>query len=518
MLKNSILGKIYDLWLKSAVFSFLRTIYRFFSRAYTNSTIVHFFVRDSRVEQLYSESLFARIFKAILDFITRVIHAISVWTVKNGRGGVFDRFNKKYVKGSFFINYETLLGLFICVMFIIPHDYWSNSYALVAAIALFLLLIILMGVGTRKKFYLHEMSFPLMIFAVVCVVSLAFSFDRSDSLRILLIYITAFLFVYIISADITSRERLMKLAGFIYLAVMITSLYAIYQRMTGAVAASSSLTDLTTNRGVPGRVFSTLDNPNNYAEFIVILTPIAAVFAANMKNKLHRVVCTCSIALPALAMLMTYSRSGWISILLACLVFLYYSNKKLIPAFFIICIAVFPFLPSSVLTRIGSLFNSSDTSNMFRIYIWEGVSKIVGKYWLTGIGLGPGSFALVYPEYANPLAVIGVPHSHMVYLELIVELGIFGFVSFMWYMFRVWIDTTRSLLRCPDRKTRFLQTACISSLIGISFMFGVEYVWYYPRTFFAYFILLGFSCAAFRVSQSEAKLSSSDSAKEIENE
>ncbi|NLH01986.1 MAG: hypothetical protein GX488_08855 [Clostridiales bacterium] len=207
------------------------------------------------------------------------------------------------------------------------------------------------------------------------------------------------------------------------------------------------------------------------------------------------------IAFPFIALLMTYSRSCWISMLLTCIVFVYYANKKLIPAFFLICVAAIPFLPDSVMVRIASLFNSHDSSNMFRIYVWSGTLKIVRDYFLTGIGLGPDSFAVVYPAYANPHALIGAPHSHMVYMELIIELGILGFISFMWYMLRLWKDTACSLLRTPQIIPRFVLIACISSLVGISFAFGVEYVWYYPRTFFAYFILMGIASSAIRISK-----------------
>lgn len=517
MLQTSILGKVYNVWIESGIFAILQTIYRAFSRSFTNSTIVHFFVRDSRAEQLYTDSLFSHMFRAILDFIVKIIHCISTAISNAARGGFFAGFAKRYLRTSFFINYETFLGGFIFLMFIVPHSYWSNSYALLACVGLFVLLIIMMGVGTRNKLYLHEMGFPLLIFALVCVFSLAFSYDKSDSLRILLFYITAFLFIYIITADITTKERLMKLCGFVYTAVIITSLYAIFQRFVG-VQVSESLTDLATNKGVPGRVYSTLDNPNNYAEFLVIMTPLAAVFAANVKKVWLRVPLCMAIVFPAVALLMTYSRSGWISILLAGIVFVYYSNKKLIPALFLLCVIAVPFLPDSVMIRIASLFNSEDTSNLYRIYIWEGTLGIVKDYWYTGIGLGPESFAYVYPDYANHLAEVGVPHSHMVYLELIVELGILGFISFMWYMLRLWIDTTRSLVHCPDRKTQLFQIACIASLVGIAFTFWVEYVWYYPRTFFAYFILVGISCAAIRISRQESLKATSPTEREINNE
>ena len=500
MLSSSILGKTYDIWLQSFVFAFLQTIFRAFSRAFSESVIVHWFVRDSRIEPIYEKSLFARIFKAILDFVTRIIGYIINAIAKGAKGGLAAAFIDKYVKGSFFLNFETMLGGFICFMFIVPHDYWSNTYALLAAVCLFALYLLMVGAGKRKMYYLHNMGFPILLFAIACVASLAFSFDRSDSFRILLFYVTALLLLYVISADITNKERMMKLLGFIYIAVIISALYAVYQRFVG-VAVSASLTDLELNEGVPGRVYGTLGNPNNFAEFLVMMTPIAAVFAANIKQKWIRIPFCIGIALPFVALLMTYSRGCWISMMLTCIVFVYYANKKLIPAFFLVCVAAIPFLPDSILIRISTIFNSQDTSSMFRIYVWSGTIKMVHDYYLTGIGLGPGSFALLYPDYANIHALVGVPHSHMVYMELIIELGILGFISFMWFMLRLWKDSAFSLLRTSDKSIKLVLIASLSSLIGISFAFGVEYVWYYPRTFFAYFVLAAIASAAIRISK-----------------
>lgn len=164
------------------------------------------------------------------------------------------------------------------------------------------------------------------------------------------------------------------------------------------------------------------------------------------------------------------------------------------------------------MTRIGTLFNHSDSSNKFRLYIWEGTTKMARDYFPGGLGLGPGSFAVVYPHYANPHALIGVPHSHMVYLELLLELGLLGFVSYMWYMLRLWKDSACKLMRTHCKLARCTLIACLSSMIGIAFAFGVEYVWYYPRTFFTWFILAGIAVAAMRMSdEADAKPAATES-------
>jgi len=502
LLSSSILGKTYDIWLQSITFAFLQAIFRVFSHAFSKSTIVHWFVRDSRIEQIFEKSLFARIFKAILDLLVCIIGHIVKAVTSTAKGGFVEAFVNKYVRGSFFINFETIMGGFICLMFVIPHDYWSNTYALLAAVCLFALYLVMVGAGKRKLYYLHNMGLPILLFAIACVASLGFSLDGSDTFRILLFYVTALLLLYIISADITTKERMMKLLGFIYIAVMFSAVFAFYQRLAG-VAVSESLTDLSLNEGVPGRVFSTLANPNNYAEFLVIMMPIAAVFAANIKRSWIRIPFCAAIVLPIMALFMTYSRGCWISMMLTCIVFVYFANKKLIPAFFLVCVAAIPLLPDSVLIRLSTIFNSQDTSSMFRIYVWSGTLKMARDFFLTGVGLGPGSFALLYPDYANQHALVGVPHSHMVYLELVIELGLLGFVSFMWFMLRLWKDSACSLLQSSDKMIKLVLIASLSSLIGIAFAFGVEYVWYYPRTFFAYFVLAGIATAAIRIAKSE---------------
>jgi len=502
LLSSSVLGKTYIIWLQSGAFVFLQTIFGAFSRGFKNSRIVHWFVKDSRVEPVYAHSMFARITKAIYDFITCIIGFIVRAVTRAASGSMTAAFVNKYVKGSFFLNFETILGGFICLMFIIPHDYWSNPYALLAALFLFGLYLVMVGAGKRRAYYLHDMGFPILLFVIACVASLGFSFARSDSFRVLLFYVTALLLLYLISADITTRERMMKLLGFIYLAVVLSALFAVYQGIVG-VAVSESLTDLELNQGVPGRVYGTLANPNNYAEFLVMMTPVAAIFAVKVRRIWLRIPLCVGIGLPFLALLMTYSRSCWISMMLVAIVFVYYANKKLIPAFFLICVAAIPFLPDSVMIRIASLLNSQDSSNMFRIYVWMGTIKMVRDYFLTGIGLGPESFAVIYPAYANINALVGAPHSHMVYMELVIELGILGFFSFMWFMLRLWKDSACALLRSHVQTNRLVLIACLSSLIGIAFAFGVEYVWYYPRTFFAYYVLAGIATAAIRITHTE---------------
>ena len=126
--------------------------------------------------------------------------------------------------------------------------------------ASFALYLILVGCG-KRVLYPDKLGFPFALFAIALLVSLLFTQSRSDSIRILLFFIAAFIFTYVIAADISDEKRLVKLLAFIYAAVILTSLYAIIQRKFGLVYVSASFTDLKLNTGIPSRVTSTLDNP-----------------------------------------------------------------------------------------------------------------------------------------------------------------------------------------------------------------------------------------------------------------
>ena len=377
-----------------------------------------------------------------------------------------------------------------------------NKAASLTAIAASVLMLV--ACGKREAMYPHALGFPFILFAISCALSLLVTRAMSDSVRVLLFFITAFLLTFIIAADITDEKRLMKLMGFIYFAVMATSLYALAQRAMG-IEADALLTDMNTNVGVPGRVFSTLDNPNNYAEFLVLFTPLCAAYAVNVKNRVLRIPLCLGVGLPMLALLMTYSRSCWIAIVLAAIVFVMYADRKLLPVLFLCAVLMFPFLPDSVMTRIASIFKSGDTSAAHRKYIWSGILLLLEdrSQWLTGIGLGPDTFQAVYPAYARKWATDGVYHSQMLYLELFLEMGALGFLSFMWMMLRDVKEAARALFAARSLKVRAALIACCSSFVGIAAAGAFEYIWFYPRVLFAFFILLGICTACTRMTCEE---------------
>lgn len=492
MLENSILGKLYTYWQYSLLYAILAKIYHVFSNAFKYSLTASIGRRDSKLQLWYENCLISKIIDAIINFVLRIIGAVCNFLAPAWE-------NSKIVswcKGSVFLKFDFLLNAFICGMFIMPHEYWSNFFAVLGSVGLMAIYIVMCGVNSRKLLYPKKLGLPLLIFAALTPISMLYTEDFSNSFRILLFFMAAFLFMWLVASNVDTKERLHVILGWIYIVVIFTACYAIMQRAMG-LEANPTFIDEVLNPNMPARVYSTVENPNNYAELVVLFTPLATVFAMNVKDMFKRLVAVCLLGLPLIALVMTYSRSGWMSIALTVVIFVYFTDKRLIPWIFVAGMLCLPFLPASVITRLGNLVNVSDKSASFRIQLWQSCVRLLrmDHRWLTGIGLGPYTYNHNLVLVASREIAEGMPHTQMLYMDLIMEWGIFGFISFMWFIITKLIVATRSIYSAQDKYVKGSLIAAVSSFLGIAILSIFEYIWFYPRILFAYFILLGLMIA-----------------------
>jgi len=375
---------------------------------------------------------------------------------------------------------------------------------LLAAVGLMGIFFVRCAMNKENLISPKNLSLPFLIFVAITFIAPIYSTEVSDSRRVLLFFITAFIYMWLTASYTNSPERLRYLMGWIYIAVIFTAIYAIGQRAAG-IEANPTFIDAELNPDIPARVYSTVDNPNNYAELIVLFTPLAVVYAMNEKKMLGRLVLCCLLGLPAIALLMTYSRSGWLSIALAVFVFVYFTNKRLIPWIFVAAILCVPFLPASIITRLGNMFNTADKSANFRLELWASCLELLGmdNRWLTGIGLGPITYNHNLLLVTTQRIAEGMPHTQMLYMELVMGWGIMGFISYMWFIIARIKDACIEIFRAKDAYVKGALIACVSSFVGIAILCIFEYIWFYPRILFAYFILLGIMIACIRMSREQ---------------
>ncbi|MBQ8541705.1 MAG: O-antigen ligase family protein [Clostridia bacterium] len=437
-----------------------------------------------------------------------VMSALWNWLLKVIKG--VQDFTRRIFKNSFtlylfdllsekgFLAIDTYLALFIGLMFVAPHNLWNNLYAFLGAMGFLCWCVMSIASGKVKAKNINKVPVSIIVFCGAIVISTVSAYVISDALRIALFLIASVIFAYCVYASIDTREKLVRFLKIVLFFVTLTALYGIAQRIMG-VEVDLEFVDITANEGMPGRVYSTFSNPNNFAQLLVLFMPFMVPVFLSVKSKLEKLLVAGGFCVCLGALAMTYSRSGWVGFAISAVVFVCIYDKRLLVPFGLLVIAAIPFLPDTIMNRIFTIGSMEDSSNSYRLYIWDSCVRMIKDYGLKGLGLGPSSFRAVYPGYASPVAVTA-PHSHMLYMEIVLEMGVLGALSFFAYMIAA-IKKAAGSMRVMTKELKCYATAGISALSGIAFVCCAEYIWFYPRVMFAFWIVPGLLMAMARIAK-----------------
>lgn len=443
----------------------------------------------SMYEKSYFYSLASCLFSKLTSFFKVLYEKISNYNKNSLNYNLHGRLKEKK-----WFCFEYFCAAFFFLIMIIPHNLWNNFVAVIGALMLGgISLIIRLNAKVDKA----PVSVWLVTFILAVIGGVFITPDRADGVRAMLFILSAIVFMEIVRK--TDEEHiLINIIKFLISALFLMCIYAVYQRIEG-VQVQELLTDVTNNKGMPGRVYSTFENPNNFAEVIVLLMPFIYALFIISDRKVTKLCYVVVFAVCLAALMLTYSRSCYVSFAISAVVFvLFYKPKLIIPLLFAAIVMV-PFLPESVTNRILTIASTSDTSNAYRIYLWGGVWEMLKNHWVSGVGTGSAAFIKAYAPFASPLAA-NAPHSHMLYLELFIEFGIVGGVSF----FAFWLSSIRKgifAIGGEDKNLRCIIIAAISSFAGISFASAAEYIWFYPRVMYIFFIVLGILLCSIRLNK-----------------
>jgi putative inorganic carbon (HCO3(-)) transporter len=196
-------------------------------------------------------------------------------------------------------------------------------------------------------------------------------------------------------------------------------------------------------------------------------------------------------------LVLTFSRGGWIGLVLLtftfCVLLLYWLSISFPPfwrqwalpigltglTLFLVLAVVF--VPA-IRDRVASMFvGRGDSSNNFRINVWMTVIEMIKDRPILGIGPGNVAFNKIYPLYMQPRYTALSAYSVM--LEVAVETGIIGLSCFIWLLIvsfnQGWVQLKQ--LRALGNTQGFWLIAAISVLIGLIGHGFVDTVLYRPQ-------------------------------------
>ncbi|MDP4152331.1 MAG: O-antigen ligase family protein [Bacillota bacterium] len=338
----------------------------------------------------------------------------------------------------------------------------------------------------------------LMFLIVMLLLGCATSLNPIKSLYPTMLY-AIFLLVYFVAAN-TMRSKSWAMRAIIagVASGTISAIVGVYQYFSG-FRNSLVWVDTSMFSDITARVIGTFENPNVFGEFLILLIPVAFALLIGKKTG-GRYEWIVSIFFMGLALVYTYSRGAWLAFILAFGLYLLIINKVFIKLA-TLCLLAVPFLPAvlphSVVGRISSIGNMSDTSTAYRVNIWVGTLRMLKHFWVTGIGTGTDIFTQVYPAYALSGAAYAL-HPHNLFLNIIVEMGFLGFICFLFILVFYFKRVLGSRFDIDDVDTKNMITALGVGMLAYVLQGLTDNVWYNYRIFLMFWTILGLTVGLYR--------------------
>lgn len=332
---------------------------------------------------------------------------------------------------------------------------------------------------------------PATFFMVIAVLAAVFSLMRAESISTLPLYVAYFMLFFSASILFKDQEILRKTITFQLISAVILSLYGIYQYFFVKAPTAIAWVDLEQFPELSTRVYATLENPNVLAEYLGLLIPMVLGLLWVSKGFRRKTILFITFCLMTACLILTFSRGAWVGLALAFLIFATLKEPRLFIILLLIVLVAPMFMPSVVTHRIESIGSLEDSSNTYRITIWIASLRMIKDYWLTGVGLGLSAFSRVYRDYM----IAGTPavHSHNLYLQIGIEMGILGLLALLWMVIQGF-STAISGLKNPHWSS-FVQAGIVSALTGHLLHGLFDYTWFSPRILMTFWLLFGMMSA-----------------------
>ncbi len=353
--------------------------------------------------------------------------------------------------------------------------------------------------GERSLVY-SPVNKYLLLFILSYAVAIVFSISPSDSLYPGLLTICFVLVPLVIQNALITRRQLEFATAAIILGASLVSIIAIGQYLLGVSGASAWL-DSDMFSDISTRVYGTLQNPNMLAQFLVLVLPFGAALLLNAKTFASRMVWLGCCGLMVLALLLTFSRGGWVGAILAAGIFALLISPKLLLLIPFALVALFFLLPDTIIDRFTSIGNMEDSSTSYRVSIWMGSLALLSDYWFCGVGPGTATFNLIYPLYSYSAAV--AEHPHNLFLQLMVDGGICVLILFLLIVFAFCRHLCATLAARPPMALRLYLIAAIAGVGGFLAQGMTDYSFYNHRVALSYWVVIGLGIAWANLAQKE---------------
>jgi putative inorganic carbon (HCO3(-)) transporter len=360
----------------------------------------------------------------------------------------------------------------------------------------------------------------VLVFAYWCISAIATGLSPVKTAAAAgLAKLTVNLFVFLLAARLLQkRPWLNRLILVILLVGLLVGSYGIRQQVDG-VEQLATWNDPTSELAQATRVYSFLGNPNLLAAYLLPMTGLSLGALCAWRLWLPKALAATLVVVNVLCLFFTQSRGGWLGLVALLGVFIglsYYWWYPKIPRFWqrwllpltlgigtVGIIGAFVVL-EPLRMRIMSIFaGRQDSSNNFRINVWEGVKAMIRARPLIGIGPGNEAFNKIYPLFMRPKYTALSAYS--IYLEILVETGIIGFSCMIWLLALTVSKGLQLIHACRQRSAPegLWIMGALAAIAGLLVHGAVDTVWYRPPVSTLWWFLMAIIAGQWASAQGE---------------
>ena len=376
-------------------------------------------------------------------------------------------------------------------LFIFSIVLYFRPYELIPALSSLTQMAFFVGIATLGIYFVSQLMVEgnltarpreinlILLLLLAAVLSIPLATNPGEAYDTLTDVLLKAILIFIVFVNVIRTEWRFKLiVGLAFAVSIYLSFYAVSDYMNGIFREGTAYNN---NQRIGGAIRGLFGNSNDLALHLVTMVPLAVGFGFASKGAIRKLVYLVLAGMFVAAIVVTFSRGGFIALFVAMLVLarkIGRKNKILSTGALIVAItAVLAFAPASYSGRISSIFNSaadSTGSSTQRTEILKRSVWVTLRYPLFGVGLGNFHYKSVHELV-----------THNAYTQVSSEMGIPALIIYVMLM----VYPLRRLRKIEaetfddPQKRRFhywsigIQTSIVAYMVA-SFFGAVAYHWY----------------------------------------
>jgi O-antigen ligase len=372
---------------------------------------------------------------------------------------------------------------------------WSIFLLEAGSAALFLVWIGQQILDGNIKIRWNPLFLPMGAFGLLIVSQLAFRLTAysHDTLSLALLYCAYGVLCFLASQILIrgSQARSLALIFSVYGAALAS--FALIQ----GISSNGKLFWLRQPRS-GGWIYGPYVNHNHYAGLMEMLVPIPLVLSlTRLASTRSRNMAAAAAAVMVGTIFLSGSRGGMLAVIVELIILAVLLVKQKRGVRTAIGIGVFLAIVLGLLTwigggelskRIASVGPSHfELSSDIRSYINRDGLRMFLKKPILGWGLG--TFPVVYPQFRSFYTNFFVNEAHNDYLQLLVEMGLLGFGTMIWFLLALFWRATKKIGNWAGDISGAVTLACVLGLSGILVHSAVDFNLQIPANAALFFVL-----------------------------